>query len=210
MSSNQKEHIELAIWKELASENLSVSHDRWHIDRVLSFAYQLQALYGGDPEVITAAVIMHDLGREDPNLHGQESIDKSIAHAREVLGRIDFPSDKVEQVIIAIDEHDKPEMQPSTIEGRILKDADFLGGFGAWGILRICMWAGETDGGVDQILNRLEQRMPRRLANLEFAESERLAREEMVFISLFLSLLKQPAQLASVKHVNFVTIGCLL
>lgn len=195
MDSNEKEYIELEIWKEIAGENLSVSHDRWHIDRVLSFAYQLQSVYGGDLEVITAAVIMHDLGRSDPNLHGQASIQKSVVRARNILARIGFPPDKVEQVITAIDEHDKPEVSPSTIEGKILKDADFLAGFGAWGILRIGMWAGETGGSIGQVLHRLEQRMPRRLAKLEFAESEGLAREEMMFANLFVSLLRQPPEL---------------
>lgn len=195
MSSNQREHVELAIWKEIAGENLSVSHDHWHIDRVLSFACQLQSIYGGDLDVISAAVILHDLGREDPDIHGPDSIKKSIIHAREILGRIDFPLDKGDRVITAIDEHDQPDRRPSTIEGRILKDADFLGGFGAWGILRICMWAGETGGGVSQVIDRLEHRMPMRLANLEFAESERLAMEEMGFAHLFLSLLKQSPRL---------------
>lgn len=195
MNSKQREHIELAIWKEIAGESLSVSHDRWHIDRVLSFAFELQSIYGGDLDVITAAVIMHDLGRGDPRLHGEDSIEKSIKHARRVLKRIDFPPDKIEEVITAIDEHDKPEIRPSTIEGRILKDADFLGGFGAWGILRIGMWAGETDGGVNQVMDRLEHRMPKRLKNLEFTESECLAREEIMFVHLFLSLLKQPPRL---------------
>ena len=195
MNSNPKEHVELAIWKELASENLSVSHDRWHIDRVLSFACQLQALYGGDLEVITAAVIMHDLGRVDSRLHGQNSIDESIARARRILLRINFP--KVEQVIQAIEEHDKPEVRPSTIEGRILKDADFLGGFGAWGVLRIALWAGETGAGVDQVLDRLQKRMPKRLANLEFPESQRLAMEETLFAHLFSALLDRPATLST-------------
>ena len=205
MSSNQKGRVELALWKEIAGETLGASHDRWHIDRVLSFAYQLQSIYGGDLDVITAAVIMHDLGRSDPDLHGQDSIEKSIALARRILARIDFPPDKAEQVIKAIDEHDKPEIRPSTVEGRVLKDADFLGGFGAWGILRICLWAGETGGGVDQVLDRLEHRMPRRLEHLEFVESRCLAREEMAFTDLFVSLLRRrpglPSRLRKGKYI---------
>lgn len=195
MNSNQKEHVELAIWKEIAGESLSVSHDRWHIDRALSFAYQLHSIYGGDLDVITAAVILHDLGRADPNLHIPESIEESIVKACRILERIDFPPNKVEQVIKAIEEHDKPGVESKTIEGRILKDADFLAGFGAWEILRIGMWARERDAGVAQVLDRLEHSMPRRLGNLEFAESERLAREEMMFTNLFLSLLRQSPRL---------------
>jgi dTMP kinase len=195
VNSNQKRQSELAIWKEIASDKMSVSHDHWHIDRVLRFARQLQSIYGGDPDVITAAVILHDLGREDASLHGQDSIHKSIIRARKILNRLGLPQDKADQVITAIDEHDKPETRPSTLEGRILKDADFLGGFGAWGILRIGMWAGETSGGISQVLDRLEHRMPRRLTTLEFVESERLAEEEMLFANLFLSRLRQPPEL---------------
>ena len=191
----ETEKLQREIWKEIAGLNLSVSHDRWHIDRVLHFACQLQSTYGGDLEVIIAAVLMHDLGRGTPSLHGQESIAQSVAHARKVLAQIDFPPDKVEPVITAISEHDQPELRPSTIEGRILKDADFLGGFGPWGILRIGLWAGETGGGVDQILDRLGHRMPRRLANLTFPESMRLAKEEMMFSHLFLSRLNAPPRL---------------
>jgi dTMP kinase len=195
MSSNQPEYIELAIWKEIANTSLSVSHDHWHIDRVMKYAYQLQSIYGGDLEVITAAVILHDLGRSDPRLHGQDSITESIGRARKILERISLSSDKIELTMQAINEHDKPEVRPSTIEGRILKDADFLGGFGAWGILRIGMWAGESGGDTRQILERLEQRMPRRVDHLEFAESIQLAREEMLFTNLFLALLRRPPKL---------------
>lgn len=199
MSSTQND-IELVIWKEIASENLSVSHDRWHIDRVLSFAYQLHSIYGGDKDVITAAVILHDLGRSDPSLHGRESIDKSLVHSREILQSIRFPEEKVNQVLLAIQEHDDHTIKPSTLEGRILKDADFLAGFGAWGVLRIAMWAGETGEGVDQVYDRLLDRMMKRFNSLEYPESEAWAINEVAFVNLFLSLLKDPPQLLQVKH----------
>ena len=72
-----------------------------------------------------------------------------------------------------------------------MKDADFLAGFGTWGILRIAMWAGETNGGVDRILDRLEKRMPERLGKMEFSESEYLARQEMQFAQLVVAQLHQ-------------------
>jgi dTMP kinase len=191
MNSNPSELLELAIWKEIAGEVLSVSHDHGHIDRVLDFARQLQAIHGGDLDVITMAVILHDLGRSNPRLHGQESIDKSLEHARRILDRIGLLPDKRQQVLQAISEHDQPDVSPTTLEGRILKDADFLAGFGAWGILRIAMWAGETNGGVDQILHRLDKRMPERLGTMEFPESEYFARQEMQFAQLFIAQLRQ-------------------
>ena len=68
--------VELSLWKEIAGLNISVSHDHWHIDRVLNFANQLHSLYGGDIQVITAAAILHDLGRSDSTLHGSDTYRK--------------------------------------------------------------------------------------------------------------------------------------
>jgi len=192
VSSKSCERIKQQICQELSKRQLSISHDRWHLERVLAFAEQLQAIYGGDIEVLTAAVLLHDLGRSDSNLHGRASVKKSVDEARMVLDVVDISRSKIEPVMRAISEHDQAELVPSTMEGKILKEADFLAGFGAWGILRIAMWAAETDQGVDQILDRLEKRMPKRLAGLEFSESAWRAEREMLFADLFLSRLKEP------------------
>ena len=192
MSSTDSEQVGDRICEVLRQRRLSSSHDRWHLERVLSFAEQLQSIHGGDMEALTAAVLLHDLGRSEPDLHGRASVEKSVKEARKVLEMVDISASKMERVILAISEHDQPKVLPSTIEGKILKEADFLAGFGAWGILRIAMWAAETDQGVDQILDRLENRMPIRLDSLQFPESRRLAQREMLFTDLFLSRLREP------------------
>lgn len=191
-STDFSRFLELELWKEIASKRLSPSHDRWHVDRVLEFAQQLCSIYGGDMQVITAAVILHDLGRQDPTMRGQASAENSVEQAKNILPRVKFPAEKIEQVLIAIAEHDQPELRPSTLEGRILKDADFLAGFGAWGILRTAMWAGETRDGVPQIIDRLRNRMPKRFAHLEFQESRRFAWHEILFAKHFVSRLEEP------------------
>lgn len=192
MSSTRSEQVKHRICEELAARRLSISHDRWHLERVLGFAEQLQAIYGGDLEVITVAALLHDLGRTEPNLHGRASVKKSVEEAEQILSVVELPGSKIEAILVAIKEHDQADLRPSTLEGRILKDADFLAGFGAWGILRIAMWAAETDRGVPQIFDRLENRMPKRLESLEFPESVRLATREMLFADLFLSRLREP------------------
>ncbi len=185
--------IALAVWKEIAGLNMSVSHDRWHLDRVLEFAYALVTIYGGEREIITAAVLLHDLGRGDEaRPHGIESIDASTEQALRILQALSYPADKTKLVLTAIAEHDQPHVRPSTLEGRILKDADFLAGFGAWGILRIAMWSGETNRSVRLVLNRLEHGMQRRLESLEFEASSQWARQEMLFSRSFLDRLLDP------------------
>lgn len=189
MSERNNKLIELAIRKELARIHLSPSHDFWHLDRVLEYAKVLESLYGGDIEIIIAAVLLHDLGRSDPARRGTESSELSAKEAEFVLSKSGFPPAKLESVLMAIREHDQPMLSPSTLEGRILKDADFLAGFGAWGVVRIAIWAGETGEGVTQLLEGLENKMARRFQGLEFPESRKLAIREMQFARLFLSLL---------------------
>lgn len=193
----------------LATYASSPSHDHFHTDLVLNFAEQLQEIHGGNKEILTAAVLLHDLGRINPNLHGIDSVHHSLDLAKEILDKVKFPKTKVEFVLKAIEEHDQPLTRPSTLEGQLLKDADFLAGFGAWGILRIALWAGETNGGIPQIKDRLENRMLERFRNLEFPESQRWARKEILFSNYFLEYWKdtQVRRLEKYKGIYIILEG---
>lgn len=183
---NTPKNLESEIWKRIASSHLSPSHDHWHIDQVLCYARQLHEIHGGDWDVITAAVLMHDLGRNDPdNLHGEDSRRSSVKQADKVMRGLSLSKEKKEAVKQAILDHDQDDFIPHSVEARILKDADFLAGFGAQGILRIAMWAAETGGGMNQILDRLDNRMMRRVEGLEFDESKRFALTLVSFSNLF-------------------------
>src|SRR5690606_16122227 len=141
------------IRRHLARMDLSASHgEENHLDRVLTFALALQSRYGGDVDVICAAVLLHDLGRSDPSLHGRASADLSVQRARDVLNLIGFPEAKVATTLQAIAEHDQPVVRPTTLEGRILKDADFLAGMGAMGVARSALWTGESGGSLADFL----------------------------------------------------------
>jgi dTMP kinase len=197
---------ESAIRKRLHGLLQSASHHFDHLDRVVQFALGLQAVYGGDPDVIVAAALLHDLGRSDKTVHGADSARKSADEAGAVLDAAGFPTDKRAVVLEAIAEHDQPSLRPTTLEGRILKDADFLAGFGAMGIVRSALWTGESGGSMDDLLYRLEQKMPARIASLEFAQSRYQAAQEYVFVRLFLDKLRSDAPMLSVPSAPYVVI----
>ena len=199
MNSNQNS-LRNRLRKRISVENKGISHDLWHLDRVYDFACQLQTCYGGDLSVITASVYLHDLGRGDSTLHGQKSIDKSIEYSKKILEDIQYPRAKRSQVLLAIDEHDKPKTRPNSLEGKILKDADFLAGFGAIGVLRIALWAVESEENINGIFDRLDHRMMERLRGLEFPESEAWAIPQVAFARLFLSELKMTSSLSDSIH----------
>jgi dTMP kinase len=202
----KKTHLD-AIWERVESLPQSPSHDREHLERVLGFAKELQARHGGDYDVVTAAALLHDIGRADVQLPSAESARVAANKAEAILEEVGFPAGKIARVCSAIRQHDQEDLIPDSIEAKIIKEADYLAGFGAWGILRIAMFQGERGRSVSDVLQRLRDKMPARIASLEFPESRLAAAQEHLFVELFLALLDRPPLLSSApppgKYVAF-------
>ncbi|MHC4061501.1 MAG: HD domain-containing protein [Planctomycetota bacterium] len=101
-----------------------------HAIAVLDYAEQIQAQEGGDPLVVKAAAILHDIGiHEAERKHGspagkyQEMEGPPIAKA--VLERQGVPADIVEHVCRIIASHHSAK-DIDTTEFRIVWDADWL------------------------------------------------------------------------------------
>ena len=95
-----------------------------------------------DDDVVHAAAWLHDLGVFAG--HRPENIEElarwdHVAYAmREIPGvlrRFGFPEDRIPAVLEAVRTH-LPDRTPTTVEGRVLRDADILEQLGAVGILR--------------------------------------------------------------------------
>ncbi|MBN2125980.1 MAG: HD domain-containing protein [Deltaproteobacteria bacterium] len=111
-------------------------HGKDHILRVLRRCILLGEKLNADLEVLVTAVYLHDIGRHyiAEKAHGALSAVK----AEPVLQRIDFPQGKREAVLHAIRVHDVcagPEDR-TTLESKILYDADKIDTLGVVGILR--------------------------------------------------------------------------
>lgn len=111
-------------------------HAEDHILRVMKRCILLGEKLDADLEVLVAAVYLHDLGRHyiDDKAHGALSAIK----AEPVLERISFPEEKRAMVLHAIRVHDvgaTPE-ERTTIESKILYDADKIDTLGVVGVLR--------------------------------------------------------------------------
>ena len=101
-----------------------------HALAVLGYAQQILAEEGGDPLVVTAAAILHDIGiHEAEEKHGsaagkyQEMEGAPIA--REILQGLDVDGDRVEHVCDIVGNHHTPG-GVDTLEFRVIWDADRL------------------------------------------------------------------------------------
>jgi Predicted HD superfamily hydrolase len=114
------------------------SHDFDHIVRTLAIAERIQQHEGGSLPIVQAAVAFHDVGQERERLHGGDHAQISAEMAADLLRDSAFPQDLIPAVQQAIREHRMTgDTAPTTLEGRILYDADKVDCLGAIGIARL-------------------------------------------------------------------------
>ena len=99
-----------------------------HALAVLDYSEQIQNAEGGDPLIVRAAAILHDIGiHEAENKHGssvgkyQEIEGPPIAG--EILEKLDIPAEAIEHICKIIANHHS-DKEIDTIEFRIIWDAD--------------------------------------------------------------------------------------
>jgi len=161
-------------------------HAKDHVLRVLKRCIRLGERLDADLEVLVAAVYLHDLGRHyvDDKAHGALSAQK----AAPVLERIKFPQEKREAVLHAIRVHDiaaTPEDR-TTLESRILYDADKVDTLGVVGVLRyIRHFYGKKP--IDYVLDDIDARWE----GLALPETRNLALEDYNYIKGYFGRLKE-------------------
>jgi len=113
-----------------------------HQPRLVALTSAVGAGLDYDPDIVTAAAWLHDLGvfaghrPEDPAQLAQwDHVAYACSRAPEILREAGFPESKIPAVLDAIREH-QPKDSPDTLEATILRDADILEQLGAVGILR--------------------------------------------------------------------------
>jgi uncharacterized protein len=114
------------------------SHDWSHIERVAALCRSLGKDEGAEERILLAAAYMHDLVNVPKNHPDRASA--SVASAKEAAGilrRHGYDSDEIGRVMLAIEEHSFSRgLDCTSIESRVLQDADRLDALGAIGVLR--------------------------------------------------------------------------
>ena len=116
-------------------------HDFDHVLRVLKLAERIARAENADPQVVRAAVLLHDVGRRQAEAAGVDHAMVAARRAREIL--VGHPPMKVEKVVEAVATHRfRTKPKPSTLEARVLYDADKLDAIGAVGVARAFAYGG--------------------------------------------------------------------
>jgi len=121
------------------------THDWNHVLRVHNLCMHIGEVEGADLEILSYAAYLHDVGRcfeeNDINICHAE---KGAEIARTLLDRSELSGEFKEAVIHCIRTHRFRDANvPSSLEAKVLYDADKLDAIGAIGVARAYSYAGE-------------------------------------------------------------------
>lgn len=120
------------------------AHDLLHLERVVAVAKQIALQEGADLEVVVPAAWFHDvvpIAKNDPRRAQASELCADEAGRRLVAQG--YTQERVLEIQAAIREHSFSRgLKPSTLESRVVQDADRLDALGALGIARCFSTAG--------------------------------------------------------------------
>ena len=120
------------------------AHDHAHLERVWLNVKQIRAQEGGDFEILAASVLLHDcvyVPKDSPERSRASQL--AAVRARSILQGLSWAPERVDIVAGAIETHSySAGLEPNSLEGRILQDADRLDAIGFIGIARCFYTAG--------------------------------------------------------------------
>ncbi len=121
-------------------EGEGTGHDWWHIYRVWQNAKAITKVEGGNDIIIELAALLHDIA--DHKFHnGDESVGPRVA--TKFLKSLKISTEIINQVVLIMEEISFSKgMTPSSLEGKIVQDADRLDAIGAIGIARAFAYGG--------------------------------------------------------------------
>jgi uncharacterized protein len=121
-------------------------HDWWHIYRVWKMSKHICEGEKADMVIVELAALLHDIA-DWKFYEGDEEVGPRVA--KEILQKYDVSTDVVEKVCQIIKETSFKgvgvKTLPSTIEGKIVQDADRLDAIGAIGIARAFAYGGHKN-----------------------------------------------------------------
>lgn len=125
---------------EITKQNVKndISHGFDHIFRVLNLAEKIGKTEKADLDIIIPAALFHDIVVYKGTAKESKEVEESAATALKILKKMkEYPQDKISDVIYAISVCSfSKDINPKTLEAKVLQDADLLEATGAVSIMR--------------------------------------------------------------------------
>ncbi len=115
------------------------AHDFDHIVRVFKNAQNICRKENANEKLVLSAVLLHDvISYPKSDKRSKLSSIKSAEESKKILKKFNFTNEEIQIISDAIRDHSfSRNTIPTTLEGKILQDADRLDAIGAIGIARV-------------------------------------------------------------------------
>jgi uncharacterized protein len=180
------------------AERQSDAHRMDHLIRVARNARSILKLYPeADAEILYLAVLLHDV--DQPFDDKENHVMRSATAAERLLTEIEYPPARVTRVLELIREHSTEHIssiRPSTIEARILFDADKLDGLGPLGILRVFALARQVGRSLPDTIRWYRNKIAVAMPNMQTPEGRTMMERKLPLVQAFLAELESELEIS--------------
>ena len=192
----EKEIISIVKNYALSNSGKDDIHGFPHIERVCNLCIQIGKKLGADLFILKISALLHDIGRskEREGSSKKNHAENSAEMAFKFLNskKFDISHKKIKKIIHNIRAHSfSNNLAPETLEAKILSDADKLDALGAIGLYRTIGFTVKQQGGIEQVIEHLENKIMK-LKDLLFLDiSRKMAEERQHIIFDFYNKIKK-------------------
>ena len=130
------EKVKKQVYELLNKDNSGHGND--HIDRVLELSLKFAQKETANKDVVALIALLHDV--DDYKLFGEENAE-NLTNAKSIMNKANVPNDIQNQVLASLKCIGYSKLlkgfRPTTIEGKIVSDADMCDALGVNGVLRV-------------------------------------------------------------------------
>ena len=178
------------------------AHEFEHVIRVYGIAMDIGKKLGADLRILSAAALLHDIGRSKEEECGVSHSILSGEMSEEILREVGYNDEEIGSVKAAIRTHRYSEgLRPTSLEGEILSDADKLDAMGAIGIFRGIAQATLSNAGVEGFLRHSDEKLLKLQELMYTEEAKKLAEKKHVILAGFVEEVRN--ELKQTSQVSF-------
>lgn len=192
----------LSIVKQFAIEKTAKDdiHGFSHVIRVLDLCLDIGKKLGANLHVLEITALLHDIGRgnEEQGINNRNHAEISAEMSLDFIKSRDFQISQVEldNIIHCIRAHSfSNKTVPKTLEAKILSDVDKLDALGAIGLYRTIGFTIKNQGGIEQVIEHLENKILKLRDQLYLEESRKIADERKKIIVNFYNKIKRESNI---------------
>ena len=188
MNMRYVEEVRAKIRKHYTADVQSVAHRMDHIERVLENDQKIAAYFpDADLELLILAVLLHDV--TSPFDNKEQHVKLSMNTARRILNGIGYPQERTDKVLAIMAEHSTEDLKAgelSSVEARILFDADKIDGLGPCGIARAFALSGQQGYAPPSVIAWYRRKIETSLSHMKTDPGRKMAMERLPFVEEFL------------------------